>query len=77
MKAKAEMKSASHGRHLVLSLAVSVLSLAGALVMYDRLASLGRFAPRPVRPGGPTEPLPAHEHGLPVFRRGPAGQPRK
>lgn len=49
------------------------LSLAGALVMYDRLTSLGRFAPRPVRAGGPTEALPAHDHGLPVFRR----QPRK
>ena len=44
------------------------LSLAGALVMYDRLISLGRFAPRPERPGGPTEPLPPHVHGAPQFR---------
>ena len=44
------------------------LSLAGALVMYDRMISLGRFAPRPVRPGGPTEPLPPHVHGAPQFR---------
>lgn len=31
------------------------VSLAGALVMYDRQMSLGGFAPRPVRSGGPTE----------------------
>ncbi len=42
----------------------------GAIVMYDRLTSLGRFAPRPVRPGAPTEELPAHVHGGPVVRRG-------
>jgi tRNA G18 (ribose-2'-O)-methylase SpoU len=29
------------------------LSLAGALVMYDRTISMGGFAPRPVTPGGP------------------------
>ena len=29
------------------------LSLAGALVMYDRLMSMGGFAPRPLMPGGP------------------------
>jgi tRNA G18 (ribose-2'-O)-methylase SpoU len=34
------------------------VGLAGALVMYDRLTSQGRFAPRPVREGGPTEPAP-------------------
>lgn len=45
------------------------LSLAGALVLYDRLISLGRFAPRPARPGGPGEPLPPHVHGAPAFRR--------
>ena len=44
------------------------LSLAGALVMYDRLISLGRFAARPERPGGPTEPLAPHVHGAPQFR---------
>lgn len=43
------------------------LSLAGALVLYDRLISLGRFAPRPLMPGGPTEPLPPHVHGAPKF----------
>ena len=29
------------------------LSLAGALVMYDRMLSMGGFPPRPVAPGGP------------------------
>lgn len=43
---------------------------AGALVMYDRLQSLGRFAPRPVRAGGPTEDLESHAHGGPIFRTG-------
>jgi len=31
--------------------------------MYDRVATLGRFAPRPVRVGGPVEPKPIHIHG--------------
>jgi tRNA G18 (ribose-2'-O)-methylase SpoU len=39
------------------------LAVAGAIVMYDRLLSLGRFAPRPVRSGGPTEPLRPHVYG--------------
>jgi tRNA G18 (ribose-2'-O)-methylase SpoU len=53
------------------------LSLAGSLVMYDRLISLGRFAPRPVRAGGPTEALPLQSFGQPSFLRRPADQPRK
>jgi tRNA G18 (ribose-2'-O)-methylase SpoU len=44
------------------------VALAGALVMYDRMASLGRFAERPVRAGGPAEPLPAHRHGPPLWQ---------
>jgi tRNA G18 (ribose-2'-O)-methylase SpoU len=39
------------------------LAVAGAVVMYDRMLSLGRFAPRPVHSGGPEAPLPAHVHG--------------
>lgn len=46
------------------------LSVAGAIVMYDRLISFGRFADRPVAPGGPSTLLPFHVHGRPVFRRG-------
>jgi hypothetical protein len=45
------------------------LAVAGAIVMYDRMLSLGRFAPRPVRSGGPTEPLRAHVHGKVITRR--------
>ncbi|MEM7650739.1 MAG: RNA methyltransferase [Pseudomonadota bacterium] len=33
------------------------VGVAGALVMYDRLLSMGKFADRPVRAGGPTEIL--------------------
>ena len=35
----------------------------------DRMLSLGRFAPRPVRSGGPTEVLPRHIHGKVITRR--------
>jgi tRNA G18 (ribose-2'-O)-methylase SpoU len=45
------------------------LALAGAITMYDRLVSTGRFAGRPVAPGGPPIELPAHEFGPPRFRR--------
>jgi tRNA G18 (ribose-2'-O)-methylase SpoU len=45
------------------------LAAAGAIVMYDRMLSLARFAPRPVRSGGPTEPLRPHVHGSPITRR--------
>lgn len=36
------------------------VGVAGAIVMYDRLISTGRFADRPVKAGGPTELLPTH-----------------
>ena len=39
------------------------VGIAGAIVMYDRLISRGRFAPRPIRAGGPTETLPKTVHG--------------
>ncbi len=45
------------------------VGVAAAIVMYDRLRNLGRFAPPPVMPGGPLEALPAHQHGMPVLRR--------
>jgi tRNA G18 (ribose-2'-O)-methylase SpoU len=45
------------------------LSVAGAIVLYDRLLSHGRFAPRPVRSGAPTEAAPAHVHGTPKLKR--------
>lgn len=39
------------------------VGIAGALVMYDRMISMGRFPKRPVVPGGPIEPVPPHKHG--------------
>lgn len=33
------------------------VGVAAALCMYDRMICLGRFAERPVRPGGPLDPL--------------------
>ena len=47
------------------------LSLAGALVMYDRLLSRGRFADRPVAAGAPTEKLARHAFAPPKLRRAP------
>ncbi len=45
------------------------LAVAGAIVMYDRMISLGRFAERPVRAGGPTRPLTRAPHGEPIWKR--------
>lgn len=51
------------------------VGVAGALVMYDRMISLGRFAERPVRVGGPTGTVPAHVHGGQKIRN--RGGPRR
>ncbi|MFO1082820.1 MAG: RNA methyltransferase [Reyranellaceae bacterium] len=45
------------------------LGVAGALVMYDRLISLGRHAPRPVGEGGPTEAMAPPVFGEPMYKR--------
>lgn len=42
------------------------VGVAGAIVMYDRLISTNRFAPRPVKAGGPVEDAPTHS---PSWRR--------
>jgi tRNA G18 (ribose-2'-O)-methylase SpoU len=45
------------------------VALAGGLVMYDRVLSLGKHAPRPVGAGGPKAPtLDPHEFGPPRLR---------
>lgn len=49
------------------------VGIAGAIVMYDRMITHGRFASRAPRPGGPVEKLPPHAHGGPVRRRGRSG----
>jgi hypothetical protein len=43
------------------------VGLAGALVMYDRMLSLGQFAPRPHRPGGPSKPSEVPTFGTPLW----------
>lgn len=45
------------------------VGIVGAIVMYDRLVSMGRFARRPQWPGGRPEPLPATVFGDPLLRR--------
>ncbi|HHK74186.1 MAG TPA: RNA methyltransferase [Rhizobiales bacterium] len=44
------------------------LAVAGAIVMYDRIKTLGRFAPPPVSPGGKIETLPEHVQGKVTIR---------
>lgn len=47
------------------------VATAGAIVMYDRVLTTGRFAERPVAAGGPREPFVpklGHEWGAPVLR---------
>ncbi len=44
------------------------VGVAAAIVMYDRVQSLGRFQRRPERPGGPGEPMPEPVFGDPRFR---------
>lgn len=39
------------------------VGVAGALVMYDRMLSMGRFAERPVRAGGPMTAREKHKYG--------------
>ncbi len=46
------------------------VGIAGAIVMYDRLISRGRFARRPLNPRAAPEALPEHVHGGQVIRRG-------
>jgi hypothetical protein len=45
------------------------LGVAGALIMYDRLLTMGRHAPRPVAAGGPTETMALPVFGDPVYKR--------
>ncbi len=45
------------------------IAMAGAIVMYDRTVSLGRFAGRPLLPGARPEELTPHVRGGPKQRR--------
>ena len=49
------------------------VAMAGAIVMYDRVRTLGRFAPRPISEGGPTETMEPHTYGEPVSSGGGKG----
>ena len=44
------------------------VAMAGAIVMYDRIRSMARFAERPVATGGPTEKLVEHVRGGIIIR---------
>lgn len=44
------------------------VGIAGAIVIYDRMISLGRWAERPVRVGPPIGAPPAHVHGKQKIR---------
>ena len=46
------------------------VATAGAIVMYDRVKSLGRFAPRPLGEGQEPVALAPHVHGGPIVRTG-------
>jgi len=45
------------------------VGMAGAIVMYDRLISLGGYPGRPIRPGGPVQMPPQHTWGAPIMRK--------
>jgi tRNA G18 (ribose-2'-O)-methylase SpoU len=45
------------------------VATAGAIVVYDRVITLGRFAHRPIATSTEPEPLPAHVSGGPVQRK--------
>jgi tRNA G18 (ribose-2'-O)-methylase SpoU len=44
------------------------VGMAGAIVLYDRLISLGGYPPRPLTPGGKQEVPPPHQWGSPLCR---------
>jgi tRNA G18 (ribose-2'-O)-methylase SpoU len=45
------------------------VATAGAIIMYDRVRSLGKFPCRPVVPSSPQQDLPEHAYGAPRARR--------
>jgi hypothetical protein len=44
------------------------VGMAGAIVMYDRLVSLGGYPARPLTPGGGEDLPPQHQWGAPIMR---------
>jgi len=45
------------------------VGMAGAIVLYDRLISLGGYPPRPITPDQPPTIPPPHQWGEPMMRR--------
>ncbi len=45
------------------------VGMAGAIVMYDRLISLGGYPARPIRAGGAADIPPQHKWGAPIMRK--------
>jgi tRNA G18 (ribose-2'-O)-methylase SpoU len=73
----AMMERADHVIKIPMQFCINV-GVAGAIVMYDRLISTGRFAPRPVMAGGPTEEWMPPQEGLRLFLRSNRNkQPKK
>jgi len=71
------MERADHVIKIPMQFCINV-GVAGAIVMYDRLISTGRFAPRPVMAGGPTEEFIPKQEGLRLFLRSNRNkQPKK
>ncbi len=71
------MERADHVIKIPMQFCINV-GVAGALVMYDRLISTGKFAPRPVMAGGPTEEWERPHEGLRLFLRSKRNkQPKK
>jgi len=71
------MERADHVIKIPMQFCINV-GVAGALVMYDRLISTGRFAPRPVMAGGPIEEFEPPQEGLRLFLRSNRNkQPKK
>ena len=59
------MAKAAHVIKIPMKFCINV-GVAGALTMYDRLISMGKFADRPVKAGGPAELI---ETASPSHRR--------
>lgn len=73
----AMMERADHVIKIPMQFCINV-GVAGAIVMYDRLISTGKFAPRPVMAGGPTEEWIPPQEGLRLFLRSNRNkQPKK
>lgn len=70
------LSQCDHVIKIPISFCVNV-AIAGAIVLYDRMLSRGRFAERPVGAGGPMEALKPHVQGGQVFRRKRAAARKK